>query len=472
MGMLHETRILVCVAAATAILACSGNRPAPAPPVSPFRDIVRAHYDQACRDGRRVVAPVQASELFDTVGLGTLVRQGFGGAPVDRDASIDFVSRYDRSGALRAFGLWSFTSDSATAGAMVAEMRERALPLERLLEPAGFRTHMEFFPRLTLSVGAPIICEPHIVHAEGARPTGLPDTVRLFGGRSSIRSGNDSTAQVRIHLDARGEVVSVERRAGGLEAFAEAERTVRGLRYDPALLNGEPVEGQTTQTLAFTSSAPPTPAEADSAFLAQTGFDRRSQAFEPLLHARVSDPGPTAVPELLRSVPDVRVEGVGEATRVFVGDVGCPVSVRLNGASSGAEGASDRRFDIAGASAAFVNGVELYGPQSSVVADGEACGTLLLWSRELSGVVYQPLLGHVEGRVVGMAPGGGTTDVMIDPVGRTAFLRRSGQFGVYGLLPGDYVATVRRGGEPVGSGTFRVTAGATVEVRIEVGRSR
>lgn len=230
--------------------------------------MVRRHFDQACRIDSQSRPPIPASEIFDTLGLAARLA-AVEDRPLPLDArsdavrwhTLDFITRYARSGRPSTSGVWTTTLDSADAVVAGSILTARIRPLPGLLRSEGFRTVVVFAPRPTLEVAAPVVCLPHIVHEEGQRPTGLPTDVSTWREfRSSGRSARSpGQATLRIALDRRGVVVALDSVAGGSAAVAAARNVVRGLRFDPALRNGEPVLGELVQSFAFRRDGPSRP---------------------------------------------------------------------------------------------------------------------------------------------------------------------------------------------------------------------
>ena len=92
------------------------------------------------------------------------------------------------------------------------------------------------------------------------------------------------------------------------------------------------------------------------------------------------------------------------------------------------EAGGDGGIDAVGG-VARLTGLELYDPASTPVLDSAACGTLLLWSRSLSGVIDEPLLGFVEGFLRGLDSGAimrGRSQLTLEPGGLTSFVGGTG----------------------------------------------
>ena len=127
---------------------------------APLQDIVRRHWDQACRDSRADPGVLQVSELFDTVGLGgELEARGLRPPTrVGQNPSLDFVARYRADGSISAMGAFDFSLDTAQAIELEAVLRSRALRVPRLLEkknlssntPRGVCTYLLVVTRLTV----------------------------------------------------------------------------------------------------------------------------------------------------------------------------------------------------------------------------------------------------------------------------------------------------------------------------------
>lgn len=226
--------------------ACARAVP-PSPAPSPD-EVVPRHWDQVCDATRRHSGGLVVSELFDTVGLASVL----GGVVQPRPLTppwplYDFIVRYDARGAAVASGTWDATVDSAVARALEGELRSRIRTLPGLLEPTGFRAQAVFGRRTTFDLAGPVECIPHMVHLRGERPLGLPAHVRTWGGSTYVPEGDTTTALVRIHVAADGSVARVEEVRGSPSAVARTREVVARLRFDPALRNGVPVAGELLQ---------------------------------------------------------------------------------------------------------------------------------------------------------------------------------------------------------------------------------
>jgi hypothetical protein len=231
--------------------ACAVSPGPPAPP-TPFDGIVPRHEDQVCvaNDAR---GAVRVSELFDTTGLTPVLRQ-WEARP--RPAAppwphLDFITRYDASGAPVASGTWDFAVDTTSAARVQSELESRIRAVPGLLEAGGFRTRVVFAHRIAIDVVGPVDCLPHIHHLPGQRATGLPSNVSTWGGSTYVREGDTLTAVVRIHVGRTGAVTRVEPLRGHDSALARARDVIHALRFDPALRNGVPVEGALMQAFRF-----------------------------------------------------------------------------------------------------------------------------------------------------------------------------------------------------------------------------
>jgi len=216
-------------------------------------DIVRRHWDQACTTQERETAFVEVAELFDTAGLG---RELSAVRLVPRPLTppwpiVDFIVRYGVDGRPSRVGLWEPTTEPGVATEVEGILSKRVRPLPGLLEPTGFRTRVVFAIRPRFETAGPVVCLPHMVHDRGKRATGLPDTVGTWGGRAAVREGDDSTAVVRIVVGEGGSVRSVAALQGTDRAVRAARQVIAGLRFEPALRNGEAIEGELIQTFRF-----------------------------------------------------------------------------------------------------------------------------------------------------------------------------------------------------------------------------
>ena len=235
-------------------VSCAASRPPPPPVLPPplsQGDVVRRHADQVCQESRDTIGYVAVDELFDTVGLADEIAAAVSlPTPATADAySLDFIIRYGADGAATASGVWASTLDEAPTRLAATILAARVLPLGRLIKAAGFRSRLSFHPRATVALGRPIVCSPHLRHAEGMRPTGMPDGVRLVGYIG--REPGDSAILVRVSIDERGDVVDIESIWGTAAALERAREIIALLTFDPALQNGEGVPGRTRFGFTF-----------------------------------------------------------------------------------------------------------------------------------------------------------------------------------------------------------------------------
>jgi hypothetical protein len=228
------------VLAAVAWAGCSSAPPEPpAPSGAPWRDVVRRHYDQVCRDGQDTTSFVTLTEVFDTIGLAsTLAERLDRGAQewVGSESELDFVVQYDARGMPTASGVWSSTLDEASTASAAAILAARIQPLGQLLTEAGFRTRLSFEAGPSLALAVPVRCVPHLTHAEGEPATGLPEGVRLVGYVG--RDPGNNAARVDVSLDANGQVTDIELVRGTEVGLARAREVIALLTFDPALRNG------------------------------------------------------------------------------------------------------------------------------------------------------------------------------------------------------------------------------------------
>jgi hypothetical protein len=95
-----------------------------------------------------------------------------------------------------------------------------------------------------------------MTHERGQRPTGLPSEVATWRELSRARPRPEfdpdrKTATVRIQLSRDGTVLALDSLAGDSVALAVAREVVARLRFDPALRNAEPVDGELIQSFGF-----------------------------------------------------------------------------------------------------------------------------------------------------------------------------------------------------------------------------
>lgn len=245
---------VVVVVALWVATACA--RAAPPPPSPAADEVVPRHWDQVCNATLVHPGGLVVSELFDTVGLASMLGSAVQPRPLTPPWPLyDFIVRYDARGAAVANGTWDATVDSALARALEGELRSRIRTLPGLLEPTGFRAQVVFARRTTFDLAGPVECIPHMVHLPGERPVGLPAHVRTWGGSTYVPEGDTTTAVVRIHVAADGSVASVDAVRGTPAVVDRTREVVARLRFDPALRNGVPVAGELLQAFRFRSEA-------------------------------------------------------------------------------------------------------------------------------------------------------------------------------------------------------------------------
>jgi hypothetical protein len=163
----------------------------------------------------------------------------------------DFVVRYDAGGRPVAMGTWDGTVDPDVARSLEEMMRRRVRLLPPLLEAAEYRAQVVFARRVSVRLAAPAECMPHLGHPANGRPYGLAPDVTTWGAVSFRGRGDDRTAIVRIRIGRDGAVLGVDSLRGGSDMVARARAQVALLRFDPALRNGVPVEGELIQGFRF-----------------------------------------------------------------------------------------------------------------------------------------------------------------------------------------------------------------------------
>lgn len=237
-------------------IAAACARAAPPAPAPPAGEVVPRHWDQVCDATRTRAGGLVVSELFDTVGLASVLGRAVQPRPLTPPWPLyDFIVRYDARGAAVASGTWDATVDSAVASSLEHELRSRIRALPGLLEPTGFRAQAVFGRRTTFGLAGPVECIPHMVHLPGERPAGLPAHVRTWGGSTYVAEGDTTTAVVRIHVAADGRVARVEAVRGSPVVVDRTRAVVARLRFDAALRNGVPVAGELLQAFRFGSAA-------------------------------------------------------------------------------------------------------------------------------------------------------------------------------------------------------------------------
>ena len=211
------------------------------------------HFDQVCHPSGRAPTEVRLAEVLDTAGLVAEVRRvGVQPLPLTPPWPLyDFVILYGADGRPSAMGTWDATVEPRVAASLEEAMRRRVRSLPRLLETTGYRTQVVFAPRVSVQLAAPSECMPHMAHPPGGRPYGLAQDVTTWGAAGYRGRGDDRAAVVRIRVGRDGAVVAVDSLGGDADMVARARAQVALLRFDPALRNGVPVEGELVQGFRF-----------------------------------------------------------------------------------------------------------------------------------------------------------------------------------------------------------------------------
>lgn len=229
------------------------------PPVPPGEAVIPRHPDQVCADAPSGAPAIRFSELFDTVGLVSMLDEARTRLAPSRPPwpRYEFIVRYDGLGAPAATGTWEAVVGPAVAAELERQLSDRVLAEPGLLGPVGFRVRISFPPRPTWGLAPPVACLPHLVHTDGQRPVGLPEGVTTWAGPMPVRDGDLTGAVLRIHVDRTGQVTRVENLRGVPATLDRARDVVRRLRFDPALTNGAAVDGVLVQSFRFTAPQGP-----------------------------------------------------------------------------------------------------------------------------------------------------------------------------------------------------------------------
>jgi hypothetical protein len=234
------------------------------------------------------------------------------------------------------------------------------------------------------------------------------------------------------------------------------------------------------------ASAPAAGQEADSVWLASKGFFQRGEdAVLFLDKASIRALRRGNVSELLRDVPRVEIRQTVSGERLAVlhedpewrqhpdDDAGCVLSVYLNGGlvrRGGARGtglAVDRAVRVRS-----LTGLELHGAESTPAGDLQSCGSLLLWSFDLTRTVDEEFTGRLRGRAM-WSPGGqpaGGIDIALEPAGLRQKTDSGGWFELGALIPGRYRITATTPTGETWSDEMLIRAFAISMIEIEVER--
>jgi hypothetical protein len=232
------------------------------------------------------------------------------------------------------------------------------------------------------------------------------------------------------------------------------------------------------------ASAPAAGQEADSIWLATKGFfQREADAVVYLDKAAIRALRRNKVSELLQDIPRLEIRQTPTGERVPVlhqdpdwrqnpDDAGCVMPVYLNGGLVQRGGARVQGLAVDRAvRLRSLTGLELHAAESSPVGDRQMCGSLLLWSYDLTRTVNEEFTGRLRGRAQ-WAPGGqpaGGIDVALEPGGLRQTTDSGGWFELGALVPGRYrlTATTPTGATWSDEIFIRAFAIATIEIEVE-----
>jgi len=153
-------------------------------------------------------------------------------------------------------------------------------------------------------------------------------------------------------------------------------------------------------------------------------------------------------------------------------DAGCVLPVYLNGGLVQRGGARVQGLAVDRAvRVRSLTGLELHAAESSPAGDLQMCGSLLLWSFDLTRSVNEEFTGRLRGRAL-WTPGGqpaGGIDIALEPVGLRQTTDSGGWFELGALLPGRYrITATTPTGETWSDEIFiRAFAIATIEIEVE-----
>lgn len=163
------------------------------------------------------------------------------GKPAEAGAALERFLAGETSPEIHMASARVIGGDSADVGSRVRdEIATRVRPERKVREPSGLRLRVSLDRRGELAVEPSVYCEPRFASPGSGPPQALPRT----DFRKMERAG---PVTLRVHVDERGRVVKVEiAKSSGVPAVDQLFAAMAADdRFQPALLDGQPVPGTT-----------------------------------------------------------------------------------------------------------------------------------------------------------------------------------------------------------------------------------
>ena len=235
-------------------LACAHALPDPAERPIVARTI---HEDQVCEEIPRPYPLNGVHELMETGALQALLSSISEPGTVDEDGETvppfaDVAVNYSASGDPRYLAVYETNMSRESAYALARTVRDGIGSLGPLIEPLPVILHLEAGPEPVLGFRRSVRCMPHLAHQDDGTII-LPGSVRVTG---LFLSNDPLRASVTLGISSDGELLGAQpHESTAPELLPRIESLIDSLRYEPGLLNGEPVQGTLTQVFIF----PPAP---------------------------------------------------------------------------------------------------------------------------------------------------------------------------------------------------------------------
>lgn len=216
----------------------------PAPEREPELPLLRPHWDQVCGERRTPLVLDGPGEVVDTTALADELTD-LASAPAweDADPFVEVAVSYDRSGAIRRTYVQQQNVGREQAQTVLDRLTERLSPQDRLLEPIDLRVRTNLALRAQLELLPAIECMPHVSHERGQPPRFLGGARVVPGRICGTWRDPERCIAARLHISPRGQVEEIEPLNGNASLVEAVRESVAETKFDPALVNREPVPG-------------------------------------------------------------------------------------------------------------------------------------------------------------------------------------------------------------------------------------